>query len=634
MTSLLLGWLQADSVWTRVRRTRAPKPARWPDVRRRSFVPCLELLEERNLLASNTSTAVADTGIGTSLLTELGPLVQVSSTSPFEGSTADNIPGQPGTNYLDTEVEPSMTADPLNPKHFVGAWQQDRWSGGGARDIVTGVSYDGGKTWTLTPVPGATLVAGGVFQRASDPWVSFAPDGGVYLAVYAFDATDSHQAMLVYKSTDGGLTWGEPTTLLFDSAGNVTDDKESVTTDRNDPHFAYYTWDRLFFDPSSHAFVDGPAYFSRTTDGGLTWEPARVIYGDIPDTQTIGNQIVVTPDGTLLDLFTFYDGSGSHAEVIRSTDHGETWSNPITVAAQLPIGVSDPSNGFPLRTGAGLPAIAVDPRNGTLYVVWEDARFSGYAYDSVALSLSTDDGLTWSAPIQVNQTPTSIPAGRRQAFTPSVAVAPNGNVAVTYYDLRNPDNQAAGLPTDYWIVFGRGNQDLTNPNNWQSEQRLTKASFNMQLAPIAGGYFLGDYMGLTAGGESRNSFAALFGQTVSSSDRASIFFHDPAPDESTPVIMPSEEQPKATAGAHAPQTPATPTVDGTDPRPSTLALPEVPRLNELLAAKDNSKMPVVSLRSRRWLADWFASEAEVTASLTASLGDTPMAPLLRRTGRV
>src|SRR5207237_10933240 len=156
-----------------------------------------------------------------------------------------------------------------------GAWQQERWSNGGARDLVTGVTYDGGETWTLTPAPDAALVADGIYQRATDAWVSFAPDGTVYLALYAFNDRNAREAMLVYKSLDGGSTWGPPLPVLTDTAGNVADDKESVTADPYDPRFAYYTWDRLFFDPATGRFINGPAYFSRTTDGGHSWDSAR-----------------------------------------------------------------------------------------------------------------------------------------------------------------------------------------------------------------------------------------------------------------------------------------------------------------------------------------------------------------------
>ena len=80
--------------------------------------------------------------------------------------------------------------------------------------------------------------------------------------------------------------------------------------------------------------------------------------------------------------------------------------------------------------------MAIDRTTGALYVVWQDASFSGV--DEIAFSMSTDNGQTWSMPIKVNQTPrnTTTPANQ-QAFVPGVHVTPNGTVAVTYYDFRN-----------------------------------------------------------------------------------------------------------------------------------------------------------------------------------------------------
>jgi hypothetical protein len=168
----------------------------------------------------------------------------------------------------------------------------------------------------------------------------------------------------------------------------------------------------------------------------------------------------------------------------------------------------------------------VDPNNGNLYAVWDDSRFSDkYEYDGIAFSMSTDGGLNWSEPIKVNQTPTNIPPANQQAFVPSVAVADNGTVAITYYDFRNntPD---ADLPADYWLVHASG--DFTNPASWQSdEKRMTDASFNMANAPVSRGFFLGDYQGLAAAG---NSFYALFAQAgANSNDPSSIWFRDPPP---------------------------------------------------------------------------------------------------------
>src|SRR4051794_3410584 len=94
-------------------------------------------------------------------------LVRVSPADPFAGVTADHVSTQPGVNYPGTQVEPVVVADPRHPNHLVGAWQQDRWSNGGARGIVVGVSNDAGEHWTSVVLPGVSLASGGNYARAT-----------------------------------------------------------------------------------------------------------------------------------------------------------------------------------------------------------------------------------------------------------------------------------------------------------------------------------------------------------------------------------------------------------------------------------------------------------------------------------
>src|SRR5262249_4717625 len=75
----------------------------------------------------------------------------------------------------------------------------------------------------------------------------------------------------------------------------------------------------------------------------------------------------------------------------------------------------------------------------------------------------------------------------------------------TYYDFRNND-AGTGLPTDYWVVFGKPTTPtaLTNSANWGNELRLTDKSFDLEKALFLGdgdpvpGLFLGDYEALKA----------------------------------------------------------------------------------------------------------------------------------------
>ena len=482
-----------------------------------------------------------------------GPLTQVSDTSPFSADPAgcDEFGQQSGTVFLDSEVEPWIDVHPTDPRNIVGMWQADRWSNGGARGHVVGVSTDGGTSWEQVVLPkvtvcsGGTAANGGGYQRTTDPWVSFAPDGTLHQISLSFndiappfDPEDFDHALLASKSTDGGETWTDPEVVIRDLDANVFNDKQSLTADPVNGGNVYAVWDRLLFPNSEAASVRssfttsafrGPIWFNRSTDNGDSWEEARKIYDPGQNDQTISSQIVVRPNGKLVNLFAEFRNQNSkelrgwNVRVIRSADQGETWSGPIQVARLQTIGITDPETGDGVRTGDIVPDVAVDPDNGKLYAVWQDARFSGFENDSIAFSKSSDGGRTWSDPVKVNATPTNIPAGDQQAFTASVDVAEDGAVAVTYYDFRN-NTGAADLRTDYWAVHCHGG--CKDASNWEDEERITNTPFDMRQAPLTGtGFFTGDYEGLAS---ARNHFTPFFSQTHGS-DPSSVFFRRVGP---------------------------------------------------------------------------------------------------------
>jgi len=476
-----------------------------------------------------------------------GAVVQASGTSPFDpgcGLTPGVDPTTPtgeGVVFLDSEVEPWVDVSPVDPDVVAGTWQQDRWSNGGARGNVFAVSFDGGTTWNAVTTPGVTDCTGGDFDRASDPWLSFSPNGDLHLMHLVLDIETlpgkpggfGPNGMMVQKVEAAALADGEidesevsdPILIAFDDRGDLHD-KNSLTADPTDSSFVYAVWDFLdlpqgaIINPDRGVFggglgFKGAALFSRTTDGGATWSEPEVLYNPGGVNQTIGNQIVVDGDGVLFNFFSEIlnfrnDDGGSQFEfnisMKFSTDRGERWrpgGRPIRLAKLLLAPVSDPDTGQPHRTGDILPEIAVDPSSGNLYVVWQDRRFTGRS--AVAFSMSTDGGRTWTAPVGINKTP-ALGNLNDQAFTPSVHVAEDGTVGVTYYDFRN-NATGGGTDTDYWLVHCHGG--CSNPANW--EENHVTGPFDARQAPFAGGFFLGDYVGLDNVG---NAFAPFFTQTT------------------------------------------------------------------------------------------------------------------------
>ena len=432
-------------------------------------------------------------------------LVQASAGDPTAACTAG---AESGTNFPNTEVEPYVAVNPWNAHQAIGVFQQDRWSDGGA--------HAGGVVWTrdavhfsegLLPFGSCGAPGGTNYERISDVWVSFGPDGAAYSSGLEFDDADNRNGVGAATSFDGGRTWKFAQPVIADNDTEHFNDKNSVTADPRRPGTAYQVWDRLDqpFDANGHPIsFNGPAYISITHDHGRTWSAPRALVDTsvTPNMQTIGNLVLGDArTGRLYDFFdqiTYTDPNAdavvdAHYAFVTSSDGGRTWSKPSPIAPDTSIGDVDPNAPNDptkaLRTGSGLPNVAIDPVTGELYLAFEGTTFTGGATSQVELVHSTDRGRTWSAPVRISHGP------QAPSYTPSVAVDPTGTVSVTYYDVRDlkPGNTTT-LPTSTWLYsFPRGHQQ-------DAVERRLAPDFDWLLAPSAGGHFLGDYEGLAASG--------------------------------------------------------------------------------------------------------------------------------------
>jgi hypothetical protein len=455
--------------------------------------------------------------------------VQVSQgPSPLAACAAQDG-SQLGRNFLNGLEEPQLA---VHGSSMIAQWHQDRWSSGGAHGIGVGVSSDGGATWKestfpddFCTVPSTSPLS--VYFRSSDPWVSFGPDGTAYSSALSFNVVqpNNFNAVTVASSTNGGATWDNVQRIpgsVFTTASQSTD-KNSTTADPIRAGTAYTVWDTLVLatdnpddNPHTQAFT-GPAFFSKTTDGGKTWSQAQIIINTGERQQTIGNIIVVDPrTDTLFDFTdlilppnTPRQGTRSNSQLafVKSTDGGNTWSAPQLIAPFNSLGVIDPNTGERLRVGDGLEEVAIDPTTGKLFVVWESStKFekqinlsTGVWDDEILMTTSSDSGDHWTTPIVVHKLASGLPT-----YTPTVAFN-NGTVAVTYYDTRNlTPGQTANLPTDYWVSFSKD-----AGATFGGEQHIA-GSFDQRTAPVARGFFLGDYEGLQPSG---SGFQALFVKT-------------------------------------------------------------------------------------------------------------------------
>jgi len=477
--------------------------------------------------------SVCSLACGLALVTSSTPVaaiapVLISGPSPYAAcSQFDN--SLTGRSYLNAEVEPQVA---VHGSNAIAMWHQDRKSNGGAHGIGVGFSSDGGASWSETTIaldacsPNTQQALSNMF-RASDPWLSIGPDGIAYASALSFNVSvpNNANAVVAARSTDGGATWDhiQPVPGGIFPTADMSTDKNSTTADPTKNKTAYTVWDTLIGptdnpddNPHAQAYT-GPAYFSKTIDGGKSWSQAQIIVNTGNRQQTIGNIVVVDPRNDALYDFTDlilppntpFQGTRSNSQLafVKSTDGGATWTQPQVVAPFNSVGVVDPNTGKRARVGDGLQEVAIDPSSGKLYAVYESSTMftknlnqsSGTWDDEILLVTSSDGGASWTGPNVIHTLANDMPT-----FTPTVAVN-GGRVAVTYYDNRNlQPGETANWPTDYWVSYS-----TDGGTTFGNEQHIA-GSFDLSTAPVARGFFLGDYEGLQPSG---SGFLAVFVKT-------------------------------------------------------------------------------------------------------------------------
>lgn len=302
---------------------------------------------------------------------------------------ASDTQAQPGT-----QAEPYVHANPSNSQNLLAGWQENRFRNGGARTLGFAVSSDGGATWTDGLVPKLTNVDGGSWQKASDPWVAFGPNNRAYFSSLLFNETTPDNAIGVSVSTDGGRNWGLPV-QVFRSNFDFND-KEAVVVDTSptSPFFGnvYVAWDiNIGGDVNT---ISQTLVVARSTDGGNTYNAPVIVREGSANVGVIPR---VGPDGTL--YLAWVGGSDTRPKLFfsKSTDGGLTWGKKRKLGKLRPVGVRN------LRTGAGLPSFDVDPRTSDLYIAFAEQGSAGQ--DQAALITSRDGGSTWSDHMQVSDGP-------------------------------------------------------------------------------------------------------------------------------------------------------------------------------------------------------------------------------------
>jgi len=381
------------------------------------------------------------------------------------------------TNLDERNSESFIAQDYNHPKFLIAASNNLKQSGRQRQFFST----DGGVTWGKTELPFPSGIA-----IHSDPALAFSSDGTAWATTLGIDSFGTQILVQVFKSIDHGATWS----FVSTASTGKNNDKELMWIDTypTSPFkdFIYLAWD-----------VPGRGMrFTRSTNGGLSWDPETVLSTD----PAIGSHLATGPLGEVYVAWPVIDAR--EIRIAKSTDGGATFQ------ATKVIGKTNSSYEMSIpamcqRNALLYLSIGVDrsngPRKGTVYAAWTDLDGSGSdpgcagsssgLHSRVFISASTDGGNTWSSPRIIQVDPATPFAGDQ--FNQWMDVDPeNGNIHVAFYDTR--DDLARRKTNIYYIASTDG------AATWGDETKVTSEQTDETASGADGGNQYGDYNGIVA----------------------------------------------------------------------------------------------------------------------------------------
>ena len=232
------------------------------------------------------------------------------------------------------------------------------------------VTTNAGLTWT----PSTILSTGTQFDNVLG---SNKKDSTICLVM---KSVSSGYNWYLKRSTDSGVTWGDTIHVPQAATGTTADHPIMAVK----PPYVLVT------------YYAGQEGIARSTNWGVTWNPSQVFLStataqggcpafDPRPTSTMAYATWGQPAGWTCTSYWMN----------RSTDLGATWGTAwqIRAADTAAFARSRPNHNF--------PSTVVD-RNGKIYCAVQN-KLTGTGWDCMVIT-STNQGTTWSAPVQVNDT--------------------------------------------------------------------------------------------------------------------------------------------------------------------------------------------------------------------------------------
>jgi hypothetical protein len=303
--------------------------------------------------------------------------------------------------------------------------------------------------------------------------------------------------VVVSRSTDGGLTWGNPVTVAS-VTGSSFFDKNWIACD-NTSTSPFYGSCYVEYDDAG---LGNQVHVAYSRDGGLTWTQ-----GSMPSLGVLGGQPLVQPSGTV--IMPIDNSFESQIYSLVSTDGGVSWTKTATIATISSHGVAGGLRSSPL------PSAEIDAA-GKVYVVWQDCRFrANCSANDIVMSTSTN-GTSWTS---VARIPIDATTSGVDHFIPGLAVdaSTSGSTAklgLTFYRYRSASCSFSTCKLSVGFI-----SSANGGTTWSAPITLSGAMTLSWLPNTNQGRMVGDYISTSySGGKAFGAFVVAKAPTGASTD--------------------------------------------------------------------------------------------------------------------
>ena len=274
----------------------------------------------------------------------------------------------------------------------------------GCQGIAFARSTDGGLTFgEPISVPGSV----GSNVNSWDPAVTVAPDGTVYAAFMV--AKDADWFPMVARSDNHGVSFSEVSAVPPANHKNWGD-REFIAVGPDGT--VYVTWDYgpertsvtfICASSGSCAFLTGDlnVVMQKSIDRGVTWSKQSYVSPGFPASGGDSGPMVIEPNGRIDVLYQGYHITNTTTFTMDPAYSYFTASNDHGSTWSAPVKVGGSAGTMSLSEWWIDGDIGIDSA-GNLYATWDTqgTNSNGTANDIGWLSFSTDHGKRWSAPTQ------------------------------------------------------------------------------------------------------------------------------------------------------------------------------------------------------------------------------------------